>query len=549
MTRSIGIIILVVSGLALMTAGFLSPAHLRAVDARVIVRAGQGTASLVDEGLKLAEAGQTGPARLFLAAAERLGLAGKERLELALRNSAPLKSQPWGGPAPELDQIFMNDSRARQLEGRPVMELLLPRESRQTLLAFLSASPQSSVREILRTRTLTNLVHFSPAATSSGQPYDVATLLTALLFQGNHLARPLRDGFESLAFSALRRAEAQPLELAYLDLLSLAKRMNWAQLTLFLKGIESIETLRDTANLFRKNEAELPLIYAAVLLSGRPEEAARYVIDFGATGLSDLKSSLRSGQGAVRRLVQDQRRTFDPGWQGELAGRAPFHLLSGPLVELAVKSRWRALCIKYGLFLAGAFCLAWAGASLWDRPEGLGAGRFFTASELSMAAALLALALLASEPFLLEQRQKFEFPLHWKFPMVEGPVRAKIEKTMKPMVDKFSLAALVLFLVIQVVIYIFCRRRLAEIRRQPMPGKLKLKVLDNEENLFDAGLYCGFVGTVISLVCISLGIIKPSLMAAYSSTSFGIIFVSVLKIFYLRPYRRQLIVEVESQPA
>jgi hypothetical protein len=47
---------------------------------------------------------------------------------------------------------------------------------------------------------------------------------------------------------------------------------------------------------------------------------------------------------------------------------------------------------------------------------------------------------------------------------------------------------------------------------------------------------------------VSLGYIKPSLMAAYSSTSFGIIFVSVFKIFHLRPVCRKLVLESEAGP-
>ena len=35
-------------------------------------------------------------------------------------------------------------------------------------------------------------------------------------------------------------------------------------------------------------------------------------------------------------------------------------------------------------------------------------------------------------------------------------------------------------------------------------------------------------------------------MAGYSSTSFGIIFVSILKIFHVRPFRRKLILESET---
>jgi hypothetical protein len=87
--------------------------------------------------------------------------------------------------------------------------------------------------------------------------------------------------------------------------------------------------------------------------------------------------------------------------------------------------------------------------------------------------------------------------------------------------------------------------KLAEIRRQTLPSRLKLRLLENEDNLFDAGLYFGFVGTVLSLILVSMGITHFSLMAAYSSTSFGIIFVSILKIFHVRPYRRRLILDAE----
>jgi hypothetical protein len=46
-----------------------------------------------------------------------------------------------------------------------------------------------------------------------------------------------------------------------------------------------------------------------------------------------------------------------------------------------------------------------------------------------------------------------------------------------------------------------------------------------------------------------MGVIKFSLMAAYSSTSFGIIFVCVFKIFNLRPACRRLLLEAEAEAA
>ena len=108
---------------------------------------------------------------------------------------------------------------------------------------------------------------------------------------------------------------------------------------------------------------------------------------------------------------------------------------------------------------------------------------------------------------------------------------------------------LLLFFVLQALIYISCLVKLAEIRRQRIPPRMKLKLLENEEHLFDAGLYLGFAGTIISLILVSLNIIQQSLMAAYGSTSFGIVFVSIFKIFQLRPARRQLLLESETPAA
>ena len=80
------------------------------------------------------------------------------------------------------------------------------------------------------------------------------------------------------------------------------------------------------------------------------------------------------------------------------------------------------------------------------------------------------------------------------------------------------------------------------------PARVQLKLLENEEHLFDAGLYLGFAGTIVCLILISMKVIQQqSLMAAYSSTSFGIIFVSVFKIFNLRPVRRRLLMQAEAQ--
>ena len=105
------------------------------------------------------------------------------------------------------------------------------------------------------------------------------------------------------------------------------------------------------------------------------------------------------------------------------------------------------------------------------------------------------------------------------------------------------------FFVLQGLLYISSIVKLAEIRRQRVGPRIKLRLLENEEHLFDAGLYLGFLGTVCAFILSSISQ-KHSfdLMVAYSSTAFGILFVSIFKIFHLRPVRRKLVLEAEAEP-
>ena len=67
--------------------------------------------------------------------------------------------------------------------------------------------------------------------------------------------------------------------------------------------------------------------------------------------------------------------------------------------------------------------------------------------------------------------------------------------------------------------------------------------MENEENLFDGGLYLGIAGTATALVLQVLHLIDANLLAAYSSNLFGIVCVALVKIRHVRPYKRKLILD------
>ena len=100
------------------------------------------------------------------------------------------------------------------------------------------------------------------------------------------------------------------------------------------------------------------------------------------------------------------------------------------------------------------------------------------------------------------------------------------------------------FLLIQVAIFMICLSRVSQVKNEDLNASLKLNLLDNEENLFDLGLYIGLGGTVLSLILLLvLDVKQDALISAYTSTLFGILFVAALKIFVVRPYRNHLLVK------
>ena len=104
------------------------------------------------------------------------------------------------------------------------------------------------------------------------------------------------------------------------------------------------------------------------------------------------------------------------------------------------------------------------------------------------------------------------------------------------------------FLLIQVAIFMICLSRVSQVKNEELRASLKIDLLDNEENLFDLGLYVGLGGTVLSLILLLvLDVKQDALIGAYTSTLFGILFVAALKIFVVRPYRNYLLVRQSEE--
>jgi hypothetical protein len=529
----------------LVLCGWLVPSHLCAVDIAVLRRAGEESASIASDGLGLVRDGRVDAARLLLQVARSNHLPGVDSLSLAV--ALPV------APAPGLNRIqnLLNNSPdaagATNGYSQLVSDTLIRLENRDRTLDFLKAAPSPAVRELMRCRDLTNTVLFPPSFSPSGQAFDAALSLCGLLIEENALEPGLREALLNRAAAAIRGGDTEPLEQSLMDLLSLGQRLNWEELAVFVRHTEDPQTLdRLAAEARNVGTTNLPLLFAAVELSQKPGPVAAYLVNFSQTGLADLGTSLRYGAGAVDELLRRNQRICASNLRERAAAAAPLAPLFGAATNYALRLPWIAVTIQWLFYLSGGFLFAvalnMARTALANGEPAAGRG-FGVFRELLFALGFLVVVLLLSEPFLAQVSQKAEYPLRLRLPVVGSVAAIAAPGAKTKLMNEASLLILLLFFVLQFLIYTACLAKLAEVRRQKVAAPLRLKLLENEENLFDAGLYLGFCGTIVSLILGMMGISQFSLMAGYSSTAFGIIFVSVFKIFHLRPYRRQLLLE------
>jgi len=529
------------------------PAHLRAVDGVVLQRAGRDTPSLVDAGLLLATNHQLGAARQFLAAARSAWITNSPVLGEAVD---VLAGQPLAAKSPSRITGWLRTNSTVSPAGQSspaaapaaFAQFIIRAGPRTKALELLQPSRNPLVGELLRSRTLTNTVLFPPSASASGQAFDAAVAIAGLLAEDGRLADSLNHALLLLTLHANRGENPQPFEQALMDLMSLAQRFDWDSLGVLIAPVSDPETLHTLATRIRQGEG-VPIIYAATCLTGNAAGVAKYLSAFSQTGLNDLRLSLQYGAGGVNWLLTHNLRLCDAGfcrrfeaWSAGLA--APVGL------RFVVRQPTLALATKWLLFLLGGFFVAASFHYVRRMPaleKPLEVRGFHLARELLFALGFLLVVLLLSEPFLSQGGQKAAPPFRLHLPTVGGAAPTGTSIVPKTLMNPGILLTLLLFFVLQGLIYLVCLVKLAEIRRQKVPPRIKLKLLENEDHLFDAGLYLGFVGTIISLILVSLNVIHFSLMAAYSSTCFGIVFVVIFKIFHLRPARRKLLLAVEAE--
>lgn len=381
------------AGLLLALAAWSLPVNLKSLSPALLREAGAGTPSVAQFGRQLVDAEKIGPAAQMLAAARSISDPEAEALDAAIARLSAHAPElvAWGGWDPFLDPLFNLRENKGQAASTPVLTFFIAEKARDTLRAYLGKSRSLGVSSLLRTRDLTATGRFVPAKEPGGQPLDAVILLTALLYQGEHFSPSLQRELRGLTETALEQKQLGALEPFYLDLLSLGKRLDWAQLAELLRGTGNTKTVGEFAQLARVTPDQLPVIYAAALFSGSADQVAAYLIQYGKAGLEDLRLALANRQGAVHQLMLRQVPVnHRPGVGLDTAA------------SLALLHPRVMILVKYLGFLLGAFLLfrgldRWIVSPVADRNPGLPHMKTGV-----LALLFSALLVIVTEPYLLK---------------------------------------------------------------------------------------------------------------------------------------------------
>jgi len=523
-------------GVGLLALAWLMPVNVKSLNTALLKEAGRETSSVSTFGRELLELDKPGPAALVLEAAKSVGDPGAKDLAARFENFAQRHREmiPWGGWDVALEPLLIGRNAAAPAESQPVLRFMVTQQARDNLRRYLAVSRLPTVQTVLKTSEIGTTQRFVPANRPGGQPLEAVILLTAYLWQTEHLSPSLQREVRSLAETAVATGKMGELEDFYLDLLTLGKRLNWVQLSELLKTAGSLGTVGQFAHLTRVAPDHLPVIYTSALMTKSADSVAHYLIAYGQPGAEQLQLALSYGRGAVEQLVQRQ---------------VPVTRGAGPEFEFGAGFTLRhpevALIGKYAAFLAGIFLLLRSvDLRLFRSVESALRGAFPKMGSGLIALILTFIFFVFSEPFLLQAAPVSDYKIKLTIPVI-GTVAppAATSSTSPTTMDISTILSISIFACLQVGMYVICLLKISEVDRQPLAASSKLRLVENEENLFDGGLYLGIAGTATALVLQVMRVIDANLLAAYSSNLFGIVCVALVKIRHVRPYKRKLILE------
>ncbi|MDQ8196941.1 hypothetical protein QEH56_02215 [Pelagicoccus enzymogenes] len=539
---------LLLLGALIIGFGWVVPSRFKSVPFQVVREAGQSGASVSDKGRALLLDGNFGAARLMAEAARELEEA-KASLLLS-QVSRELEANPqlarWGAWDPFLDAALKDVPLDAYSSEPGALGILLGKPCRAAVSGLLENSRNPLVQDLLATGEFTTYRRLFPVSSTSGRPLEVTLLGLGLLAQGDHFSDTLRGELRGLILDAKATGSIGTLEDFYLDTLSLMRVFDWGQLKEVFAKLESAAQLKRMRFLLHRKSEQQPLVFAMGLNARDASDLFSYLEAFGDLGFERLESALATGIDGYLLALREQLPIEDEALEdsGSLVSK-----LQVAMSPFSLKNPRLSLAIKYSSFFVGSFLALW-GVSMFGRfyRETISPVLAFTQRFFGATASVLIFAVL-SEPYLSASGAFDGYDFSFVMPVltqVDGEIQI-VETTSTTSMQPATLLTIAFFFLLQALVFLICMLKVREIEKRELDPLVKLKLMENEENLFDSGLYVGIAGTCIALVMQVINLVDHNLLAAYSSNLFGILCVAIVKIRLVRPYKTKLIMAGERQ--
>lgn len=545
--RGLGLaIVFAIVGAAIVAFGWMVPSQFKSIPASVLAAAGRSGPGLPEEVRRQLDAGRPGAAALVADAALAVKFRNAELLvdRMAEYNRLNPDMAAWGESDPYLANAFQSAPAATEGSGG-VLRQFLGAQARRSVGEFLGSSRNGATRAVLATRDLNSYQQFLPRISAGGAPLEATIHLAAMLVQTQAFTDEVTVELRAIAEEAVRTGDATALEAAYLDILALGRRYNWGQLVAIIRGATSLKTIAELRHLHNVAPEAGPVIAAACVITRQADKVADFLVEYGPHGMEALAFALHHGSASVGLLMRQQLPvdgdlSLPPRTNG---GGLPQTAMDH-LVRFALASPYLAVGAKIAAYLLGGFLLFLAAERL-SALRRIELSPSFTATVRALGALVICLLLvIVNEPYLALGAQPAGYELKLVIPVLGAstPADTMPEKTYA--IDLPTITSIVFFFLVQALVYYICRLKLKDIEARNVSPAVKLRLAENEENLFDSGLYVGIAGTCISLVLQVLHVIQANLLAAYSSNLFGILCVAFIKIRHVRPFKQKLILEI-----
>ncbi len=232
-------------GVGLLALAWLLPVNVKSLNPALLREAGRDTPSVAGYGRELLELDKPGPAALVLETARKVGDPGAAMLGVVFADFAKKHREmmPWGGWDIALEPLLGSRSPAASADSQPVLSFMVTEQARDNLRRYLGVSRLPGVQSLLKTAELGTTQRFVPANRPGGQPLDAVILLTAYLWQTEHLSSGLQREVRARAEVAVQSGQMGELEDFYLDILTLGRRLNWVQLSELLRTTGGLGTV------------------------------------------------------------------------------------------------------------------------------------------------------------------------------------------------------------------------------------------------------------------------------------------------------------------